>query len=789
MHLAIILLIKSTFLLSLAILLLLACRRTSASLRHWIISLTLIGLLVLPLCTYFLPNLEVEIPYYKELSINEQVSKRPTNFSEALPLEKEMIQNRNMEVHKNDPIPLKEDSINLSESFSFSNLELGPILIGLWLLGCLIGLGRLLFGIFKIYRISKTSTKFDSPHSANKKVVILVNKEIQTPMTWGFKEGIILLPEAAKQWSTETLETVIVHELAHIQRKDYWVHILSLISACLYWFHPMIWWMKKRQILEREKACDEYVLSAGLANQTYAQQLISVARNLSSIAKSQEHYALPMAATSQLKQRIIAILKFQKERFRFTAIRQWQWATFFVSLIFLLSAFTPVEKSGIVERLLEELPALTPSKLAPLKVKHHRSINPIIPLPHSKRTVENTLPVMATSTEEVIKPLPTKLSNLQWEALPINTESISASHFTKLDLKEQKSSIKGKFGTWTDKNNQFQIATYGNYRTISVFPYVEVEDAESMVIIKHNKGYRKQYCLVITKAPYDGRIVQNYKNGKPNSWSGNYRKNDIVYLWTVDKRWEFLGDQNRDKWMAKRMDKIRTKLTQSDFLKPANEKDFFWQQLVQSQQHLKERHFVANNLLFEEDSRFDWVATPTPSINWEAIPYQATRPLKPIDKWGKIGNSLVLTSTTSASCPARKGLKFGKVFRNMPHSILKSFNFKIHTNQHKRIDFKLHLYQLVNGELSHRILSTPIESGTVENSKKGWVRMELSQDKIYAEGDILAIIEVDHKTRKKWGCLALNHGVGLYNVTKKKYSFDGLDFFNENFAFYFTVQQ
>ena len=44
------------------------------------------------------------------------------------------------------------------------------------------------------------------------------------------------------------------------------------------------------------------------------------------------------------------------------------------------------------------------------------------------------------------------------------------------------------------------------------------------------------------------------------------------------------------------------------------------------------------------------------------------------------------------------------------------------------------------------------------------VRMELSRNKIYAEGDILAVLEVDQKRgKKRYGCLMLNHAIGVYS--------------------------
>jgi len=545
--------------------------------------------------------------------------------------------------------------------------------------------------------------------------------------------------------------------------------------------------MKKKQILEREKACDEYVLQSGLSSQFYAQQLIAVAKSLSSPTKVQATYALPMAQVSQLKQRIIAILQFQKEQFQFSKIKQSQWATLFVIFILSLSAFTPIQKSGIVDRFLEELPALLPNTPSLLEVVKPRAINPKVLVLPSDIKVDK--PIIDKPVREVIQTLPTRSTSTPLIPLSTNSAPIKLSDLHKISIESNKPAIKGQYGAWTEKGSDFRIATYGNYRTISVFPYLEAEDAESMIIIEQTKGLKKKFCLVITKAPFEGKIVQTYRNGKPNSWSGHYQTDDVVYLWTVNGEWEFLGERSRDKWMSKKMLNILNKL-QSGILKSADEKDFFWNQLVQTQQHIKEKHFVANERLSIEDAQYDWVEPTPPLINWESIPYQATGAFRPVDQWGKVGNTIAI-NTTSGGCPMKKGTKFGKVFRNMPHSVLKSFNFKLNRNQHKKIEFKLHLYQMSNGEISHRIISAPIQSGAIENSYEGWVRMELNQDKIYAKGDILAVLEVDQKQGRKLigNCLMLNHTIGLYKSVQKNYPIKEADFFHQNFAFYFTVQQ
>ena len=84
MQLIITVILKATLLLSLSIILLGICRKGSASLKHWIISMSLIGLLFVPVFIQFLPHLEVEIPYYRDSLSTLEIQKQEKVSEEIL---------------------------------------------------------------------------------------------------------------------------------------------------------------------------------------------------------------------------------------------------------------------------------------------------------------------------------------------------------------------------------------------------------------------------------------------------------------------------------------------------------------------------------------------------------------------------------------------------------------------------------------------------------------------------------------------------------------------------------
>src|SRR5262249_20125694 len=123
------------------------------------------------------------------------------------------------------------------------------------------------------------------------------------PLTLGIFRKTILLSTAANEWSTDRRQLVLAHEMAHVRRHDGLGQLLCQVVCTLYWFHPLVWYAVHRMSIERERACDDYVLiSLGGSAPDYADHLVQIARRLNGrfglLASS-------MAHPSQLKSRVV----------------------------------------------------------------------------------------------------------------------------------------------------------------------------------------------------------------------------------------------------------------------------------------------------------------------------------------------------------------------------------------------------------------------------------------------------------------------------------------------------
>ena len=85
------------------------------------------------------------------------------------------------------------------------------------------------------------------------------------------------LTKNVKELSTAELNSILIHELAHLRRWDDWTNLGQQILKALLFFHPAVWWIESKLALEREMACDDAVLAKTANPRGYAQCLISVA--------------------------------------------------------------------------------------------------------------------------------------------------------------------------------------------------------------------------------------------------------------------------------------------------------------------------------------------------------------------------------------------------------------------------------------------------------------------------------------------------------------------------------
>jgi beta-lactamase regulating signal transducer with metallopeptidase domain len=201
----------------------------------------------------------------------------------------------------------------------------GSLVIALLLIGSAIVLIRELLATIGLARWrrqaqsasthwSATLARISAAHGFDVRGLRVVESEhVASPCTWGVLRPILLLPAAGNAWPESARYAALVHELAHIQRRDALSTLISRFACVMHWYNPLVWFAAARVRRLQEQACDDAVLRTGAAPSDYAQFLLDVAADTSGVPRP-TRMALGMAHGSSLRARIVAILDPQATR-------------------------------------------------------------------------------------------------------------------------------------------------------------------------------------------------------------------------------------------------------------------------------------------------------------------------------------------------------------------------------------------------------------------------------------------------------------------------------------------
>ncbi len=177
---------------------------------------------------------------------------------------------------------------------------------------------------------------------------LLASDHVSVPFTSGVLRPVVVVPASAlATWTDERIRVVLLHELAHVRRRDCLVQAMSQIACAAYWFNPLTWIAARRLRAERERACDDLVLEAGMRGADYAQHLLDIARTVTE-RRSLSAAALAMARPSELEGRLLAILDGRRARRVIGARGSWRLAAALVAVVVPVASVQPVAREASV---------------------------------------------------------------------------------------------------------------------------------------------------------------------------------------------------------------------------------------------------------------------------------------------------------------------------------------------------------------------------------------------------------------------------------------------------------
>ena len=342
--------VGSVLVLGLASLAVLAMRRASGSARYQVWLLGFVGVLVLPLVSAVLPRWQVLSRLHARgeaqsalFTVQEPVevpapSIPPSSFSDSSTKIANVKNPLNISPTRSQPGKPEMNSAAVPQNTAaISPAPVAPPLrvqwtiwvILCWVLGSVLVLCRMILGHLSLWWLERRCTKVSGGEIFNllqrlhkelglRRPVVLLSSEARTmPMTWGIWRARLLVPEQAAAWPAGQRRDVLLHELGHVRRRDCLTQCIAQVACALYWFNPLAWVASGRMQVERERACDDLVLSRGAEAASYAKHLL---QSVSSVPWSRlVGPAVAMATPSTLEERMRAILDPRVSRRSLTA--------------------------------------------------------------------------------------------------------------------------------------------------------------------------------------------------------------------------------------------------------------------------------------------------------------------------------------------------------------------------------------------------------------------------------------------------------------------------------------
>jgi beta-lactamase regulating signal transducer with metallopeptidase domain len=135
--------------------------------------------------------------------------------------------------------------------------------------------------------------------------------DVISPMLSGIGRRIQLVFPAGllERLDPAARDTLLTHELAHFSRGDHWVRFLELLVTGLYWWHPVVWWARRRIEATEEACCDALVLARfSAAPRKYAEAILEAIDFLAESPISIPPSATALGEAPLLRERLTQIM-------------------------------------------------------------------------------------------------------------------------------------------------------------------------------------------------------------------------------------------------------------------------------------------------------------------------------------------------------------------------------------------------------------------------------------------------------------------------------------------------
>ena len=248
------------------------------------------------------------------------------------------------------PIEQVAASPTIMEKWKAWTSQNANLALVVWLMGAFLFTVRMLGGFYFLNRLKSGANQITDSVWLEKmselcnslkikgKVLLKQSERVSSPLVMGVIKPVIIFPMGLIQaLPTDEIEAILVHELAHIKRKDFLINIVINLLQVIYFFHPAFWWLKIQLDAEREFHCDDIALNQ-------LGKKLTLIKALTNASEFQGHKFQPAMAFAGKKNQLLSRVK------RIVDHKpQMNWLSGFMSLGILVLSFVLMSQNASQE--------------------------------------------------------------------------------------------------------------------------------------------------------------------------------------------------------------------------------------------------------------------------------------------------------------------------------------------------------------------------------------------------------------------------------------------------------
>jgi BlaR1 peptidase M56 len=256
---------------ALAALVLGVLRVRSSALRHRVWALVAVAMLLMPVLPAIVPAIGVPLPARGTAILPDAIALPGARFG-PLPASRISLDPGARDARQ--PVTVTYVPPEPARVIPVPNGRwIPPLVLAMYLAGAALFSLRLAGGYRSVRRLIRASSRVDLRQG----VAVYESAAIAAPLTAGILAPLILLPSSWTSWPDETLRACLAHEIAHVRRRDPLVAFVAHLNRCVFWFHPLAWWLERTLAATAEHAADDEAVRELGHRRRYAEVLLDMA--------------------------------------------------------------------------------------------------------------------------------------------------------------------------------------------------------------------------------------------------------------------------------------------------------------------------------------------------------------------------------------------------------------------------------------------------------------------------------------------------------------------------------